>query len=89
MPFKWIVRLPQNQLPLRPEEVRVVLAAPGSVGPRQRLTTVLAAGSLLAVGARPGPLPRAAQLAPASPLTVTNLNPSGPGSLLQAVQAST
>ena len=83
MPLKWIANLSPA-----PEAPKMILAAPGSVGPRRRLTKVLAAGSLLVVAARPwpGPLPGAAHLAPASPFTVTNLNPSGPGSLLQAVQ---
>jgi hypothetical protein len=51
--------------------------------PRRRLTHALAAGSLLAVAFQPapGPLPRAA----ASDFLVTNLNPSGPGSLPQAM----
>jgi hypothetical protein len=72
------------QSPLTPQAPVVVLAAPGSIGPRQRVTQALAAGSLLVVAFRPMPglLPRAA----ASAFVVTNLNASGVGSLAQAVQ---
>jgi hypothetical protein len=72
------------QSPLTPQAPVVVLAAPGSIGPRQRVTRALAAGSLLVVAFRsmPGLLPRAA----ASAFVVTNLNASGVGSLAQAVQ---
>src|SRR5579859_6520755 len=80
MPLRWFSRLlpPRSSLP--PQEPVVVLAAPGSVTPVQRLSPVLAAGSLLAVAFRP--LPRAAAVT----FNVTNTNPSGAGSLAQAVQ---
>ena len=69
------------------EEPKFVLAAPGSITPgavtgRQRLTKLLAAGSLLAVAFRPLP---AAALAPAVSYLVINLNPSGAGSLRDAI----
>jgi|SRR5579859_389949 len=82
MPLRWLPHPKPSQSPLAPESPRVILAAPGSVNPDQRLTSVLAASSLLAV-AWPvqASLPRAA----ASTITVTNLNPSGPGSLPQAI----
>ena len=71
--------------PLVPEEPKIVLVAPGSITPRHRLTTALAAGSLLAVALRPLPRPQVPR-ALASPITVINNNAGGPGSLFQAVQ---
>jgi hypothetical protein len=69
-------------MPLIPEAPKIVLAAPGSVSPGQRLTKLLAAGSLLAAGFRLPPL------APASTFTVTNLNPGGAGSLRAALSSA-
>src|SRR4051812_24353005 len=74
MPLRWI------SPPAAPD-------APGSLGAgavigRQRLTTALAAGSLLVVGLRPLPRPLAA------PILVSNLNPSGPGSLADAIDSA-
>ena len=84
MPLRWISKPASARSPLAPEQPIIVLAPPGSITPRHRLTQALTAGSLLAVASWPfqGPLPRAAT----STLTVTNLNSSGPGSLLQAVK---
>jgi len=72
--------------PLAPEAPQIILAAAGSVPASQtgaRLLSWLAAGSLLAVAARPLPGPRAQPLA--STFTVINLSPTGPGSLRQAI----
>ena len=57
MLLRWNSRPQLPQSPLTPETPVVVLAAPGSIGPRQRVTQVLAAGSLLMVGLRPLAIP--------------------------------
>ena len=79
MPLRWITK-PAPAPAQAPDEPVVVLVAPGTVKPMQRLSQILAASSLLAVAFRP--LPRAE----ASSIVVANLNPAGPGSLYQAVQ---
>src|SRR4051794_15958816 len=84
MPLRWDIRRTLPLSPRSPEAPIFVMAAPGSIRPRQRVTQALAAGSLLIVAFRPLPAPRAP--APASPFVVSNLNPLGPGSLAQAVQ---
>jgi parallel beta-helix repeat protein len=87
MPLRWIAKPPFDQSPLAPEEPKIVLAAAGSIVPgsadsRRWVLRALAAGSLAVVAFRPYPaaLPHAA-----TTYTVTNLNPSGPGSLRQAI----
>jgi len=80
VPFQTKYRWQPPQSPLKPEAPLVVLAAPGSLSPRHRLTQALAAGSLLAVAFRPAPS------APAvGPFVVTNTHAAGAGSLAQAV----
>jgi hypothetical protein len=92
MPLSWMTKPTPTLAPLADPEPAYVFAVPGTVvQPRHRLTQVLAASSLLALAAQPFrrpmpllPLPRPA----ASTFNVTNLNPSGAGSLRQAVLAA-
>jgi hypothetical protein len=83
MPVRWISK-PVAALEPKIPPAALAGATPGGLTGRQRLGQAVAAGSLLALAAQPfrGPRPGAAA---SGPLTVTNLNPAGAGSLAQAI----